>query len=122
MEYKAKILYLRSSPRKLKLVIDLVRGKKLDQALLQLANSPKIVARPVIKLLRSAQANAKNNFKFTGSDLWVKKIEVGQGPRLKRWRPAARGAAHPIHRPTAHLKVVLTDTPPDKKFTKKIKK
>jgi large subunit ribosomal protein L22 len=107
-------MYLRASPRKLKLVIDLVRGHKLPEALLQLEAMPQAVAKPVAKLLRSARANAKNNQKFTEGDLWVSRIEVGQGSVLKRWHPAAHGSAHPIRRPTAHLKVVLSDVKPAK--------
>ncbi|HLD85923.1 MAG TPA: 50S ribosomal protein L22 [Patescibacteria group bacterium] len=114
MEVRAKIMYLRASARKLKLVIDLVRGRQLREALLQLDNLPQAVARPVAKLLRSAAANARNNLKFGDGDLWVSRLEVGQGPALKRWRPAAHGVAHPIHRPTAHLKVVLSDVKPSK--------
>lgn len=112
MEFKAQARYLRVSPRKLKLVVDLVRRQRLDKALLQLASLPQAAAKPVLKLLRSAEANARHNYKFNQGELWISRIEVGQGPRLKRWRPAARGAAHPIHRPTAHLKVVLSDVKP----------
>ena len=115
MEFKAKIMNLRASPRKLKLVADLVRGKKLAEALQQLDASLLALAKPVVKLLRSAEANAKNNHKFGEGVLWVSKIEVGQGPVLKRWRPAARGSAHPIRRPMAHLKLELSDINPKSK-------
>lgn len=112
MEVKAKIMHLRSSARKLKLVADLVRGKKISQAFVQLENMPQAAARPILKLLRSAEANARNNNKFGEGDLWLSRIEIGQGPRLKRWRPAARGSAHPIHRPTSHVKLVVSDIKP----------
>jgi large subunit ribosomal protein L22 len=118
METQAKLMYLRASPRKLKLVIDLVRGQRLTEALKQLAAMPQAAAKPVHKLLRSAAANAKNNLKFEGT-LWLTRIEVGQGPVLRRWRPAAHGAAHPIRRPTAHLRVVLSDVAPKKTKTAK---
>lgn len=111
IEVSAKLMHLRASPRKLKLVIDLVRGKKVTEALTQLDAMSQIVARPVAKLIRSAKANAKSNLKFDG-DLWISRIEVGQGPVLKRWRPAAHGSAHPIRRPMAHLKLVLSDNKP----------
>lgn len=112
MEVNAKIMFLRSSPRKLKLVADLVRGKKIAKAFVQLETMPQAAARPILKLLRSAEANARHNNKFSQGDLWVSRIEIGQGPTLKRWRPAARGSAHSIHRPTAHVKLVLSDTKP----------
>lgn len=121
MEVRAKIMNLRASPRKLKLVIDLVRGKQMTEALTQLDHMPQSMARPVAKLLRSAQANAKNNDKFEGV-LWISRIEVGQGTVLKRWRPAAHGTAHPIRRPMAHVKVVLSDIKPAKSKSGKGKK
>ncbi len=112
---------LRASPRKLKLVADLVRGKLLGEALVQLDHIPLAVAKPLAKLLRSAAANAKNNNKIEGN-LWVNRIEIGQGPVLKRWRPAAHGSAHPIRRPMAHIKLILTDTKPVKGKVGKDKK
>ncbi|MDP3986560.1 MAG: 50S ribosomal protein L22 [Candidatus Veblenbacteria bacterium] len=111
MEVRAKLMNLRASPRKLKLVVDLVRGRKLTEALRQLDAMPQGVARPVAKLLRSAAANAKNNHKLE-SELWLTRVEVGQGQVLKRWRPAAHGSAHPIRRPTAHIKLVVSDVKP----------
>jgi len=117
MEVTAKLMYLRASPRKLKLIADTVRGRKVSDSLSQLQVRPQASALAVAKLLRSARANAKANQKFEG-ELWVKSIEVGQGPVLKRWRPAAHGAAHPIRRPMAHIKVVLSDLKPVAKRVK----
>jgi large subunit ribosomal protein L22 len=111
-------MHLRASPRKLKLVVDLVRGKKLYEGLKQLEFMAQAAARPITKLLRSAEANAKNNHKFSDGELWISRFEVGQGPVLKRWRPAARGSAHPIRRPMAHLKLVLSDIKPKTKGKK----
>lgn len=102
-------MFFRASPRKVKLVIDTVRRMPLGKALQQLSVLPQAAAKPVAKLLASAAANATNNLKLDRSALWVKQITVGQGPRLKRWRPRAMGRATPIHRPTSHLKVVLSD-------------
>lgn len=108
MQVSAQLRYFRASPRKVKLVIDVVRGLPVSRALHQLAVMPQSAARPVAKLLRSAVANAKQNLKYEG-DLWVKSISVGQGPVLKRWQPRAMGRATPIRRPTAHLKLTLAD-------------
>ncbi len=109
MDVTAKLSFLRSSPRKVKLVIDTVRRLPLSRALEQLNVLPQAAAKPVAKLIRSAAANATNNFKLDVKTLWVKEIMVGQGPRLKRWRPRAMGRATPIKRPTAHITVVLSD-------------
>jgi len=109
MDVSAQLNFLRSSPRKVKLVIDTVRRMPLQRALEQLAVLPQAAAQPVAKLIRSAAANATNNFKLDAKALWVKEITVGQGPRLKRWRPRAMGRATPILRPTAHIAVVLSD-------------
>lgn len=110
MEITARLRFARLSPRKTKLVIDLVRGLPVKRALEQLAVMPQAPAKSVGKLISSAVANARHNYKVM-SDLWIKRIEVGQGPVLKRWTPRAMGRATPIRRPTAHLKVVLTDEP-----------
>jgi large subunit ribosomal protein L22 len=109
MDVSAKLSFHRSSPRKVKLVIDTVRRLPLGKALEQLSVLPQAAAKPVAKLIASAAANATNNFKLERAALWVKEITVGQGPRLKRWRPRAQGRATPILRPTSHLKVVLSD-------------
>lgn len=111
MDVSAKLRYARLSPRKVKLVIDVVRGNPLPRALDQLAVLPQAAARPVAKLLNSAAANATHNFKLEAGKLWVKQITVGQGPVLKRWKPRAMGRATPVRRPTAHITVVLSDEP-----------
>lgn len=105
----AQLKFLRASPRKVKLVIDMVRGLSYERALEQLSVMRQGQAKPVKKLLESAAANAKSKFELAASKLWVSKIEVGQGPRLKRWTPRAMGRATPILRPTCHIRVVLTD-------------
>lgn len=109
MEVKAQLRFLRASPRKVKLVIDLIRGHKVQTALDQLRVLPQAAARPVMKLLNSAIANARHNNKLEAVNLWVKSVEVGQGPRLKRWTPRAMGRATPIQQPTCHIRLVLSD-------------
>ncbi len=106
-EAKATIKYLKMSPRKVKLVIDLVRGLSLDQAEDQLRAVPKQAALVIIKLLKSAAANAVNNYKLNRHDLFIKSITVGQGPVLKRYRPRAFGRASGIRRPTCHINLIL---------------
>ncbi len=103
---------MRASPRKVKLVIDLVRGLPYERALEQLAVMRQAPAKPVLKLMRSAAANAKSRFEISADKLFVTRIEVGQGPRLKRWTPRAQGRATPILRPTCHIKVQLSDKAP----------
>lgn len=112
MEVSAKLRYVHLSARKAKLVLDVVRGRLLADALVQLSMMPQGAARPVAKLLASAAANATNNNKLEAAKLWVKRIEVGQGPRLKRWLPRAMGRATPIQKPTSHVTVVLSDEAP----------
>jgi large subunit ribosomal protein L22 len=119
MEVQAKLRFLRASPRKVKLVIDMVRRLPLARALEQLAVLPQAAARPVIKLINSAAANAVNNNKLDKKKLWIKSVVVGQGPRLKRWRPRAMGRATPIHKPTCHIIVVLSDEDRPSRFNKK---
>lgn len=108
MEITAKLRYLRMSPRKTRLVADLVRNKDADQAasILQFAN--KRSSEPILKLLNSALANAKNNFSKTDG-LYIKRIFVDQGPTYKRSRPRARGMASPINKRTSHITLVLDE-------------
>lgn len=109
MEIKAKARYIRMSSRKVKLVIDLIRGKSVKEAEAILAFVNKAAARPVGKLLQSAVANAVNNSKLEKEKLFIKKITADQGPSLKRWRPRAFGRAAPIKKHTCHISIVLED-------------
>ncbi len=95
------------SPRKVRLVADLIRGMAVEPALAQLQFLPKAASRPVRKLLESAVANAEHNFKLPKDGLFVKTILVNQGPTLKRWRPRAMGSAAPILKRTSHITLVL---------------
>lgn len=107
MEVKAHTRHLRMSPRKVRLVVDAVRGMAVAPALAQLTFMSRAAARPVKKLLESAIANAEHNFKLDREGLYIKSALVNQGPTLKRWRPRAMGAAAPILKRTSHITLVL---------------
>lgn len=107
MEVKAHTRHLRMSPRKVRLVVDAVRGMAVEPALAQLTFMSRAAARPVKKLLESAIANAEHNFKLDREGLYIKAALVNQGPTLKRWRPRAMGAAAPILKRTSHITLVL---------------
>ena len=111
MEVQAHLRNLRMSPRKVRLVIDLVRGKSVNVAVTQLSFLQKEAARPVLKLLQSAMANASHNHQLDASGLRIKAITANSGPTLKRFRPRAHGSAAPIRKRTTHLTLVLTDEP-----------
>ena len=109
MEVTAKARFIRMSPRKVRLVADLIRGLDVDKAEVQLNFSVKAAARPVLKLLRSAIANAEHNHKLEHDNLFVKVITVDGGPMLKRWRARAFGRAAPIRKRTSHINIVLSE-------------
>lgn len=120
MDVHAFLRSLRISPRKVRLVIDAVRGKSVKDADIRLSLMNKGAALPVLKLLRSAIANAGHNFKMEPSSLYIKSITADGGPTLKRSRPRAFGRAAPIRKRTTHLSIVLADRAElaDKKSTK----
>lgn len=109
MEVKAKLRYLRQSPRKVRLAADLIKGESVKSAEVQLRFLPKKSAGFLRKLLQSAVANAKNNFRLDKENLFIKEIRVDQGPTLKRHMPRARGRATAIKKRTSHISLVLTD-------------
>ncbi len=117
MEAKASLRYLRITPRKVRAVADLIRGKKVDQALAQLAFVEKRAAEPVAKLLRSAVANADQASKgsIDVDQLRVKSLMVDQGPSLRRYMPRAMGRAIKILKKTSHIALTVTDEAPPKK-------
>lgn len=121
MKVTAKLKHLRIAPRKARLVVDLVRGKSVEQAQRILNFTVKKSASPVLKLLKSAIANAKNNFQLQESNLYIEKIIVDEGPKLKRWRPRARGQAYPIEKKTSHITLILEEITksPERKAAKK---
>ncbi|MBN1585228.1 50S ribosomal protein L22 [Candidatus Uhrbacteria bacterium] len=109
MEVIAKARYIRMSPRKVRLLAGLIRGMDAVRAEAQLGFSAKAAARPVLKLLRSAIANAEHNHKLDRGGLFVKTITVDGGPVLKRWRARAHGRAAPIKKRTSHINIVLAE-------------
>jgi len=109
MEARAKLSFARLSPRKTRLVVDMVRGKGILDALTILRFSPQPSAKLVAKLLQSAVANAEQKGASDVDRLFVKTIFVDAGPVLKRFTPRAMGRASKIRKPTSHVTVVLAD-------------
>lgn len=109
MEVNAKARYIRMSVRKIRLVIDVVRGMPVERALAQLRFMKKAAAQPVIKVLASAVANAENNLGADRANLFIKSITADGGPILYRFAPRAFGRAAPIRKRTAHITVILGD-------------
>ncbi len=103
----AKARYIRIAPRKVRVLADVVRGMKAEEALNQLRFIPKGASGPMEKLLRSAIANAEHNFSLDRGSLKIVKVAVDGGPVLKRFRPRAFGRAVPIRRRTSHITVIL---------------
>ncbi|MDX1607643.1 MAG: 50S ribosomal protein L22 [Candidatus Spechtbacterales bacterium] len=109
-EYKAKLSHLRIAPRKVRLVAGLIRGENAVMAQHLLKASTKRSADPMLKLLNSAIANAKEqNKELDESNLYIKQILVNEGPKLKRYMPVARGMVHEIQKKTSHISLVLVD-------------
>lgn len=104
---KAKLNELRMAPRKVRLLIDLIRGLDVEEARSQLKVSKKDASKPVLKLLNSAVANAEHNHNLDKSTLSVKIAQVDQGPTLKRHQPRAFGRTTPVHKKSSHVKIVL---------------
>ena len=109
MEATAKVTYVRMSPRKVQIVLDLIRNQPVDKAMAILQYTPKAACEPVLKLLKSAAANAENNFDMNTSVLYVKACQVGPGPILKRIRPRAQGRAYRINKRTSHISLTLAE-------------
>ena len=99
--------YIRISPKKVSIVLDLIRGKSVAEADAILEYTPKSSAPVVRKLLASATANAENNQMMNRDGLYVAETFVGPGPTLKRYRPRARGSAAPIRKRTSHITIIL---------------
>ncbi len=112
MEIKAKAKYIRISPKKLRLLADLVRGLPVDQALTELEFSGKLTRRPLTKLINSAVSNAQENFKLQKDNLYLKEIKIDDGPILRRWRPRAFGRATMIRKRSSHISLVLDEKVP----------
>jgi len=112
MEIKASLNYLRTAPRKVRLVTQLISGMRVEEAKNSLKFLSKRASEPILKLLNSAIANARKNFSFDEkriASLYIKKIVVDEGPKLKRWMPVSRGTAHQIQKKTSHINLVLDE-------------
>lgn len=109
MEARAQATYVRISPRKVKIVLDLIRNKPLDEAIAIAHFTTKSAAEPIEKLLKSAAANAENNHNMDRNNLYVAECYVCPGPILKRIRPRAQGRAYRIEKRTSHITVVLKE-------------
>ena len=101
--------YIRISARKVKIVIDLIRGKDVTEAEAILMYTPKAASEPTLKLLRSAIANAENNLDMSRDTLYVAEVFANQGPTLRRYRPRSRGSASPIRKRTSHITIILDE-------------
>mgnify|MGYP000874292428 CR=1 FL=1 len=99
--------YIRLSPRKVKIVIDLIRGKKVNDAAAILQFTPKAASEPVLKLLNSAIANGENNQDLSRDTMYVAEVYANQGPTLKRFRPRAHGRASSIRKRSSHITIIL---------------
>ena len=109
MEARAKTTFIRIAPRKVKVVLDLIRGKDLEVAQAIVAHTPKAASEPVGKLLKAAAANAENNLSMNKDALYVAEAHVAAGPILKRIMPRAQGRAFRIYKRTSHITVVLKE-------------
>src|SRR5262245_16254026 len=109
MEVRAVAKHIRRSPRKIRLVMDAVRGKSVDEAVAILRFLPHGGADEVLKVVRSAAANAENNYSMAPEDLFIKAIFADEGPTIKRFRSRSRGMAAPILKRTSHITVVVEE-------------
>lgn len=109
MEAKAHLRYIRISPRKVKIVLDLIRGKDTASAMGILKNTPKSASEYLVKLLKSACANAENNLSMDPANLYVSECFVCPGPTLKRIRPRAKGSADRIMKRTSHITIAVKE-------------
>ena len=107
-EIRAVSKYVRMSPSKIRRVLRQIQGKTYSEALLLLEFMPYTSCEPIIKVLRSAAANAKNNFGFDETKLVVKSAFADQGPVMKRFRPRAQGRAYRILKATSHITIIVT--------------
>jgi large subunit ribosomal protein L22 len=108
---KASARYVRISARKARVVADQIRGKRYEDAEALLSFSPRGASVPILKLLRSAGANAENNNDLDPEDLRIERISVDEGPTMRRYRPRARGRATRIEKRSCHISIALTPIP-----------
>ena len=108
MEATAKVTFVRIAPRKVKIVLDLIRNKPCEEAMAILKYTPKAACEPLYKLLKSAMANAENK-NMDVSRLYVAACSVDQGPTLKRIRARDKGRAYRINKKTSHINITLKE-------------
>ena len=108
-EVRAVSKYIRMSPSKIRRVLRQIQGETYQEALLLLEFMPYTSCEPIIKVLRSAAANAKNNFGFDETKLVIKEAFADQGPVMKRFRPRAQGRAYRILKATSHITIIVTN-------------
>ncbi len=109
MEARAEAKFIRISPRKVQIVCDLIRGQDAQTAMAILMATPKAASEPLAKLLKSACANAENNFSMDPEKLYVSKVYTAPGPILKRMRPVSKGRAYRINKRTSHITLVVSE-------------
>ena len=109
MEAKAYLRYVRISPRKIQIVCDLIRGKDANTAMAILMQTPKAASEPLMKLLKSACANAENNFSMDAEKLVITQVFATPGPILKRMMPRAQGRAYRINKRTSHVTLAVAE-------------
>ncbi|MGI6498613.1 MAG: 50S ribosomal protein L22 [Oscillospiraceae bacterium] len=109
MEAKAHLKYVRISPRKVQIVCDLIRGKSVGTAMAILMQTQKSASEPLIKLLKSAAANAENNHEMDPERLYVSEVFATPGPIIKRIMPRAQGRAYRINKRTSHVTIAVKE-------------
>lgn len=109
MEAKAKVNTVRIAPRKVRLVVDLIRGKQVGEAYAILRNTPRGATKVVEKLLKSAVANAEHNYQLDQDKLFIKEIYVGEGKTLKRMQPHSQGRGFAILKRTSHIFITVAE-------------
>ncbi|MDD3925345.1 MAG: 50S ribosomal protein L22 [bacterium] len=109
MEAKASAKYVRIAPRKVRFVMELIRGKRVDDAINLLKFTPNMAAKAIEKVVQSAAANAEHNMAADREQLSVSRAFVDEGPTMKRFRPRAHGRANRIRKRTSHITVVVSD-------------
>ena len=105
---RARARYVRSAPRKARLVMNHIRGKRVEHAQAILEHAPRAISTDILKLLNSAIANAESAYELGADELTVRRAYVDEGPTIKRYRPRALGRATPIHKRTSHMTIELT--------------
>ncbi|HEY0828721.1 MAG TPA: 50S ribosomal protein L22 [Bacilli bacterium] len=106
---KAHARFVRIAPRKVQLVIDLIRGKKIGEAVAILRHTPKAASPIIEKVLNSAVANAEHNYSLDPNNLLISEVFVNHGPIMKRFRPRAMGRASRINKRTSHITLVVSE-------------